>query len=560
MDMLRTLLSLVFLFSACKTSSHDTSGSQQAAAASQALPSPNACANFYAQTMTSLVDPATLTLANAQVSATQVGTKDALYIPKILVEADPKADLTYYEACNPTQGCFDGLILMPTSDQSGWYGTYEYRLPAEISPYTIAVQACVRADRLLPEKSGTVVHPTRYPDLELHCGSPFHGEDGDLLVYQQQLFPDSLLASKFLALDSENVVVTTKLYAMMNAIQAYTKQNPSSSPSSQLAGIISNLAQEREALFPLAKSTLMDQALQAVQMQDAQTGLALAMGPMPPPYCITNAQAFQAMLAATGTLTRLPAESSAAAIGTATGTNTGTGTDTGIGTSLQLSPVLLQAGNLANQIVATVVGEPTLPMPLTAVEAVVGIGFLVWRARTGAPVAKAPAVTASSAEMVSAGEAVQTSLGAPAVLNQLGVSGLEGEEGEDDGVQLASTPWKNVNINMLQPWNPAPIKGGGPSVINVFADEDQDEEDDGSPASNSLLPLKGIAHFLTVEVGFGTPLASPPAAEVPRFALVSTPDQTFLTLLNTLSQAFLTARTQYLALMADISVYLQTQL
>ena len=344
--MLRLLFSILFLFTACKTSSHNSGGSPAnptTATTSNAL-SPTACASFYDSITTApAVDPSTLAITSAKVQSISVNTGSPLTLPSIQVQADANADLTYYEACNVTQGCFDGLILMPISGQTGWYATYEYRLPADPAPYSIAVKACVRVDRVLAGKTGTVVHPTRFPDLELNCGNAYTGT----LVYQQSPFPDSVLATKLKALDAQTVLVTQDLYAMVNAVQAYTQKNPSSASSTQLDGVIANLAAMREDLFPLARSSIMDQSLQAAQLPaSSSSSLALAgttAAKTPPTMCVTNAEVAQAVNAASSVLAAIPT----AAEPTATPTTT---TSTTATTPPPLGADFIAAGQQANQL------------------------------------------------------------------------------------------------------------------------------------------------------------------------------------------------------------------
>ena len=286
--MLHILFVFLCVLCACTKSKPSSTSPPPTHAASSLVQSsnPNACAQLALAGTAPLLDPSTLKIPSAQVNPVRIDTTSSLYIPEILAQADPNADLTYYNACNPTQGCFDGLILMPMTGKAGWYGTFEYRLQADTAPYQVKVQGCVRADRVQPGTTGIVIHPTRYPDIELHCGPTYLGANGAGLVYQQSPFPNSVLAGKLLALDAQDVVVDNTLYAMESAVQTFVQQNGAA--GDQFTALLSQVALAREGLFPLAKSTFMDQLLQEAQTNTSNASLSLA-GNTSSTGCATNA-------------------------------------------------------------------------------------------------------------------------------------------------------------------------------------------------------------------------------------------------------------------------------
>lgn len=318
-------------------------------------PAPNACASYFDPNAAPPVDPSTLVITAAQVSAVRVDKSSALYLPKMLAQADPNGDAIYYEACNPTKGCFDGVIRTPVADKPGWVGTYEYRLVPDSAPYQISLQSCVRVDRVLEGKMGIVVHPTRFRDLELHCGPVYVGQNGGNLVYQQQPFPDSVLADKLHAMDAQDAVVDSKLEALFTAAQTYAKQNALN--SNQLAGIAATIGQERDSIYPLAKSSLTDQILQVAQRNVEHAGLSLAdaIGP----HCVTNQQVAQAVQAATGTLTPLPPQSEGATAAAAAAA-----------TAQQQQDVEV-AVLATQQVIASVGGDPSAQPPVVVLPPVV---------------------------------------------------------------------------------------------------------------------------------------------------------------------------------------------
>jgi len=366
---MRNLLILFLLLFACKTTRHGGGAGTSAQGGIQNL-DPNACAALYDKTEDAPpVDPSTLTLSNATVTPVQMKAGSSLSIPHITVQANPDADVTYYQLCNPglpaSKGCYDGVLLTPVPNQVGYYGSYVYNLAPTAASYHVTVAACVRQDRVSAQGSGTqVIHPLQYPDLELFCGPSLSLS----LPYNQAPFPDSVLAEKLEALDAQNVVVNQALYAMIHTAKTYGASAGAS--QSQLAGFAATFAQDRESLFPLLKSTILDNAIQVAQTAPgggAGGSLGLA-GSTVTPHCVTNGQLAQAIAGATGTVSTLddggtaPVSSSPGVSSTpGVVSNSTSSADTGINTqSLSALYTDLTTGNdVVQQVVAAVTGGDT---------------------------------------------------------------------------------------------------------------------------------------------------------------------------------------------------------
>jgi len=289
------------LLIACKTIQPKGSLSSQGSEGGLKTLDPNGCASLYDRTVNiPSVDPATLTLSNVQVSPVEMVASSGLYLPKLVVQTHPNADVSYYKMCNPnvapSVGCVDGVVLDPVPGGTGFVEAYVYTLPSNAALYGVEISACVRQDRVSTQGTGTqVIRPTQYPDLELFCGPAFSSAP-----YMQVAFPNSTLSSELKALNVQDVEVNNRLYAMVRAIQTYATANHGS--QSQLAALAATFAQYREDIFPLVKSSLLTQALQSASVDPSAGAGSLGLAESTTiAGCVTNGQLLEAIEGATGT-------------------------------------------------------------------------------------------------------------------------------------------------------------------------------------------------------------------------------------------------------------------
>lgn len=503
-----------------------------------------------------------------------------------MAQADPNGDVIYYEACNPTTGCFDGVIRTPVADKPGWVGSYEYRLVPDAAPYQVSLQSCVRVDRVLDGTTGLVVRPTRFRDVELHCGPLYVGKNGGNLVYQQQPFPDSVLADKLHAMDAQDAVVDSKLEALFTAAQTYAKQN--SLDSNQLAGIAATIGQERDNIYPLAKSSLTDQILQVAQSNVEHAGLSLAGATGP--HCVTNQQVAQAVQAATGTLTPLPPQSEGANAAAAAAPKA------------QQQQDIAAAVLATQQVIASVGGDPSPPPPVVASPPVVTPSPVTPTTPDTSAVPVTPTTSDTSAEGGTttttttnhdggglskgaiAGAVIGSVVGALVVVAAIGVV-VRRQSGKSPA-RRAVVAFENPlygnnpssrtlgdfhslygpvssNLHYEAPSTTSKVSAtygyGEPSVyrpVEAAHRVDQTKVKNLSLRSNGYIEVEGEnPAYVKVE---GT--AEGTIAKFGRVHLLAaSPEQTFLAQLETLTNDFLSARQAYLALVADLGAYLQAQ-